>query len=93
MVGIETAFAAMYTYMVLPGIITLERLVELLAINPRKRFGIPLGEDYTVWDLSKEFTVDTKDFLSMGKATPFEGMKMQGQCVLTVCDGKAVYRK
>ena len=92
-VGIETAFAAMYTYMVLPGIITLERLVELLAINPRKRFGIPLGEDYTVWDLSKEFTVDTKDFLSMGKATPFEGMKMQGQCVLTVCDGKAVYRK
>ena len=92
-VGIETAFAAMYTHMVLPGIISLERLVELLTVNPRKRFGIPLGEEYTVWDLTKEFTVDTKDFLSMGKATPFEGMKLQGQCVLTVCDGNVVYRK
>ena len=92
-VGIETAFASMYTYMVLPGIITLERLIELLTVNPRKRFEIPLGEDYTVWDLEKEFTVDPADFISMGKATPFTGWKMKGQCVMTVCDGKVVYRK
>ena len=92
-VGIETAFAAMYTHMVLPGIITLERLIEMLTVNPRKRFGIPQGDSYTVWNLSKEITVDPKDFLSMGKATPFEGWKMMGECVMTVCDGKVVYRK
>jgi len=92
-VGIETAFAAMYTHMVLPGIITLERLIEMLATAPRKRFGIPLGEDYTVWDLNKEFTVDPAQFLSMGKATPFAGWKLKGECVLTVCDGKVVYKK
>ena len=92
-VGIETAFAAMYTHMVLPGIITLERLVELLTVNPRNRFEIPLGEDYTVWDLEEEYTVDPADFISMGKATPFTGWKLKGQCIMTVCDGKVVYRK
>jgi len=92
-VGIETAFAAMYTHMVLPGIISLERLVQMLAENPRKRFNIPQKNDFTVWNLEKEITVDPKDFLSMGKATPFEGWKLKGECVLTVCDGKVVYRK
>ena len=92
-VGIETAFAAMYTHMVLPGIITLEKLIDLLANNPRKRFGIPMGEDYTVWNLEKEFTVDPDEFLSKGKATPFAGWKMKGVCEMTVCDGKVVYRR
>ena len=92
-VGIETAFAAMYTHMVLPGIITLEKLIDLLAINPRKRFGIPMGDDYCVWELDKEFTVDPEEFISMGKATPFAGWKLKGVCMLTVCDGKVVYRK
>ncbi len=92
-VGIETAFPVMYTHLVKTGIITLERLIALLAVNPRKRFGIPAGEDYTVWNLNKEFTVDPEEFLSMGKATPFTGWKLLGQCVMTVCDGKVVYRK
>ena len=92
-VGIETAFPVMYTHLVLKGIITLEKLIELLAINPRKRFGIPAGDDYTVWDLNQEFTVDPAEFISMGKATPFTGWKLKGQCVMTVCDGKVVYQK
>ena len=92
-VGIETAFPVLYTHLVLPGIITLEKLIELLAVNPRKRFGIPAGEDYTVWDLNEEFTVDPEEFISMGKATPFTGWKLKGVCQLTVCDGKVVYRK
>ena len=92
-VGIETAFPVLYTYLVKPGILTLEKLMDLLVFNPRNRFQIPLGEDYTVWDLEKEMTVDPADFLSMGKATPFEGWKVFGECVLTVCDGKIVYRK
>ena len=92
-VGIETAFAAMYTHMVLPGLITLEKLVQLLTVNPRNRFGIECGESFTVWNLEKEFVVDPEEFLSMGKATPFEGWKLKGECVLTVCDGQVVYRK
>ena len=92
-VGIETAFPVLYTYLVKQGIITLERLVDLLAIKPRQRFGIPFGKDFTVWNLEKEFTVDPDEFLSMGKATPFTGWKLYGECVLTVCDGNVVYRK
>ena len=91
-VGIETAFPIMYTHLVKPGLITLEKLIDLLANNPRKRFGIPMGEEFTVWDLEAEETVDPADFLSMGKATPFTGWKLAGKCMLTVCDGKIVYQ-
>ncbi len=90
-VGLETAFPVLYTKLVKTGILTLEKLVEVLCINPRKRFGIPMGNDYTVWDISKEFTVDPEEFLSKGKSTPFLGDKLFGRCVLTVCDGKEVY--
>ncbi len=92
-VGLETAFPVLYTKLVKPGIITLERLIELLAINARKRFSIPLGSDFAVWDLEKAFTVDPAEFLSKGKATPFSGWQLQGQCVMTVCNGKVVYKK
>ena len=91
-VGIETAFPVLYTHLVKPGIITLEKLIDLLSNNPRKRFGLPAGGDFTVWNLSKEFTVDPEAFLSKGKATPFTGWKLNGECLLTVCDGKAVYK-
>ena len=91
-VGIETAFPILYTCLVKTGILSMERLVELLCVNPRRRFGIPLGEDYTVWDLNQAYTIDPKDFLSMGKATPFEGWKVFGKCVATVCGGKLVYK-
>ena len=92
-VGIETAFPVMYTHLVETGVITLEKLIDLLSTNARKRFGLPAGGDFTVWNLSKEFTVDPAQFLSKGKATPFEGWKLKGECLLTVCDGKAVYKK
>ena len=92
-VGIETAFPVMYTHLVKPGVITLEKLIELLTVNPRKRFGITAKDSYTVWELEKPITVDPEAFLSMGKATPFAGWKLNGECVLTICDGKVVYRK
>ena len=91
-VGIETAFPILYTYLVKPGILTMERLMELLVTNPRKRFGIALGCDYSIWDLNEEYTIDPADFLSMGKATPFTGWKVSGKCMATVCDGKVVYK-
>ena len=92
-VGIETAFPVLYTHLVKTGVLTLEKLMELLAVNPRKRFEIPMGNEFTVWDLNKEFTVDPDVFISKGKATPFEGWKLQAECVLTVCDGNVVYKK
>jgi dihydroorotase len=91
-VGIETAFPICYTYLVKTGIITLEKLVDLLVKNPRERFGIPMGCEYSVWDLNEESTVDPADFVSMGKATPFEGWRISGKCIATVCDGKIVYQ-
>ena len=90
-VGIETAFPICYTYLVKSGIITLEKLIDLLVTNPRSRFGIPNGSDFTVWDLEEMDVVDPADFLSLGKATPFEGWQIQGKCIATVCDGKVVY--
>ena len=90
-VGIETAFPILYTYLVKPGILTLEKLVQLLCVNPRKRFGIALGCDYSVWDLEETYAIDPAQFLSMGKATPFEGWRVSGKCLATVCDGKLVY--
>ncbi len=91
-VGIETAFSIMYTHLVKANIITLERLIELMAINPRKRFGLPETQDICVFDLDTEYTVDPKDFLSLGRATPFEGEKLFGVNKMTVCDGKIVYK-
>lgn len=92
-VGLETAFQTMYTYTVKTNIITLDKLVELMCINSRKRFDIPLGNDLTVWDLEKQVVVNPDEFLSMGKATPFKNTKMYSQCIATVCNGKAVFTK
>ncbi len=92
-VGIETAFPVMYTKLVRTGIIDIQRLMELIVANPRKRFGIPYTDDFSVWDLEKSFKVDPKDLLSMGKATPFEGETLYGVNFLTVCGGKIAYKK
>lgn len=91
-VGIETAFPILYTYLVKSGIVTLERLLELLVSAPRKRFSIPMGAEFSIWDLNDEYAVDPHQFLSMGRATPFEGWRVFGRCVATVCDGKLVYK-
>ncbi len=91
-VGIETSFAVLYTKLVREGIISLERLVELMSINPRKRFGIDSDIGYTVFEVGTEYEIDPQDFLSMGKATPFEKEKVYGKCLLTYYEGKIVYR-
>ncbi len=92
-VGLETAFSVMYTHLVKKGVISLEKLVDLMAYAPRRRFGIPLGNDYTVWKLDEQYTVNPEEFLSRGRATPFAGERLYGTCVMTVLDGKIVYRK
>lgn len=90
-VGIETAFPILYTCLVKPGILSLNKLLELLCVNPRRRFGLPLGTDYSIWDLNAAYPIDPKDFLSKGRATPFAGWQVHGKCIATICDGKLVY--
>ena len=93
-VGLETAFPVLYTGLVRKGILPLERLIDLMAFNPRERFGIPLAAgDRTEWDLGREYEIDPAEFLSMGKATPFAGWKVFGRCVRTVHNGKTVYEE
>ena len=96
-VGIETAFPLMYTYFVETGIITLEKLIELMSINPRKRFGIGGGTDegqsadFTVVNLDEEYEINPGDFYSMGRATPFEGFRVKGRIVHTYIGGKEIF--
>ena len=93
-VGIETSFAAMYTHFVKTGIITLERLEELMAVNPRKRFGLSVDNaGFAVFELDESFTVNPEEFLSLGRATPFCGMKLYGKNMLTYHRGKVVYKQ
>ncbi len=91
-VGLETAFAVMYTHLVKTGIITIEKLVELMAINPRKRFKLKLNDDFCVIDISNKFTVNPDEFLSKGRSTPFDGCELYGKNLLTVMNGKVVYK-
>ena len=91
-VGLETAFPVLYTYMVRAGVMTMDKLVETMCVNPRKRFGIPMGNDFSVWDLGKAYTLDPETFKTMGRATPFTGHTLRGTCLMTVVDGEVVYR-
>ena len=91
-VGLETAFPVLYTYMVQAGVLTMEKLVETMCVNPRKRFGIPQGNDFAIWDLGEVYTVDPETFVTMGRATPFAGHTLRGKCLLTVVDGQVVYK-
>ncbi len=92
-VGLETALPVVYTHLVKTGVITVERMVELFSSAPRARFGMPVGSDVTFWDLEQSFKVDPATFLSMGKATPFEGDTLYGVCLATVHNGEIVYKK
>lgn len=91
-VGLETAFPLLYTYLVKKGVITLERLTELMSSAPRKIMQLPEDKDsYTVFDLAEEYIIDPQEFFSKGKATPFAGWTVQGRCLKTVCKGRKVY--
>ena len=91
-VGLETAFPVLYTRLVLPGLLTLDRLIDLLCDSPRRRFRLPVGEDLSLWDLEEEYEVDPERFYSKGRATPYAGDRVRGRCLATVCGGKTVYK-
>ncbi|NCB74855.1 MAG: dihydroorotase [Clostridia bacterium] len=97
-VGLETAFPILYTKLVKGGLISLEKLLELMQVNPSKRFGIgcalEIGKtaNLTVFDLNREYTIDPKDFLSKGRSTPFEGLRVFGKCLMTMVSGATVWQ-
>ena len=90
-VGIETAFPVVYTYLVKTGLVPLETVLKALTVNPCKRFGLPM-EGFSIWDLKENYTIDPKDFVSKGKASPFTGMEVFGKCMATVSNGKVVWK-
>lgn len=98
-VGLETSFAASYTALVKSGVISLERLIELMSVNPSRRFNIGHGiyngaaADFTLFDLDEKYTVSSAEFLSKGRATPFEGRELYGRCLMTVCGGETVWKE
>ncbi len=91
-VGIETAFACVYTYLVKPGTVSLERVIDALSTRPRERFSLPFADEYCVFDLESEYEIDPEKFKSLGRATPFAGERVFGKCVLTAIDGKIVHQ-
>ena len=98
-VGLECAFAVLYTGLVKKGILSLEKLLDLMHTAPARRFGvgtpIAVGQpaDLTVFDLEKKWTVEPEKFLSLGRATPFQGWEVQGACKMTFIGGEITWQE
>lgn len=91
-VGLETAFPVLYTDLVETGKVPLELIAAALSDNPRKRFGIDSDPGFTIFETGIKYTVDPEDFVSRGKASPFEGKEVHARCLATVYEGRLVYR-
>ena len=91
--GLETAFPVLYTHLVLKGVITLEKLVDLMSTAPRKRFRLPeAGRDRAFFEVGEPFVIDSSKFQSKGHSTPFDGWEVYGKCVKTVYKGKTIFK-
>ncbi len=97
-VGIETSFATCYAYLVESGVISIDRLVELMSTRARELFDLPrvaveVGSvaDLAAYNLSERFRIDPAEFVSMGKATPLEGLEVAGRTAMTMVGGEIVY--
>ena len=92
-VGLETALPVLYTKLVKTGLVPMERMVDALCVAPRKRFEIPFGNDFSIWEMETPYAVDPDEFRSMGRATPFTGETLFGRCVCTVRDGHVIWQE
>ena len=91
-VGLETAFPVLYTHLVRTGAMTLEALLDRMRVRPAARFGFDDQNDWTAFDLDSACTIDPQTFLSRGRATPFAGMRVFGECLLTIVGGKIAWQ-
>ncbi|QTM99354.1 dihydroorotase [Sediminibacillus dalangtanensis] len=99
-VGLETAFALLYKKLVEPGTFTLKQLIDWLTVKPADVFDLPYGRmeigaeaDLTILDIEEKWTIDTNEFSSKGKNTPFSGWKVTGKPKLTIFGGEIVYEE
>jgi len=99
-VGLETSFPVLYTKLVKTGIITLNKLIKVMSVTPRRRFDLPGGiiadgevADLAIIDLNAVQTIDSSKFASMGKATPFDGWTVQSAVDMTIVNGKIVWER
>ena len=102
-VGMETALPVIYTELVEKDIITIDKLIELMYENPRRRFGfntntihqelVKAEPTFAVWDLDQQYTIDPEEFMTKGRSCPFEGWNVKGRCLLTVIDGRIVWKR
>ena len=90
-VGLETAFPVLYTGLVCEGIITLDKLTDIMSVNPRRRFGLEAPEDYVVIDGANEYVINPDNFLTKGRSTPFDGWRVKGRPIVTIKNGEVVY--
>ena len=98
-VGIETSFALSYTALVETGILTISQLIEKMSWNPAQILGSDRGTlqkghpaDIVIADIDHEYKIDKNEFASKGRNTPFDGWKVKGKILYTICDGKVVYQ-
>ncbi len=98
-VGLETAFPVLYTKLVKQGVISLEKLIDLMSVSPKKRFNLKGGTevgnraDLTVFDLEREYEINPDEFYSKGRSSPFSGDKVFGKCIMTMFGGKIVWQE
>lgn len=99
-VGLETCFPVLYTHLVEKGIISLEKLIQVMSVNPRKRFGLAGGAiedgepaDLTILDLNRQQQVDPNQFQTKGRATPFAGWSLDGKVITTIVNGEIAYEE
>ena len=97
-VGLETSLPLTYTELVEKGVITLNQMVEKMCLNPAKILGLESGTlqeghpaDVIIVDTEQEYTIDKNKFVSKGHNTPFDGWKVKGKVLYTICDGKIVF--
>ena len=98
--GLESAFSLCYTALVESGLISLQRLSELMSKNPSDILNLPCGAleigglaDFVIIDTEKEYEIDSSKWYSKGKNTPFGGKKVKGQVVATICGGEVAYAR
>ena len=90
-VGLECSFPILYTKLVKNNVISLEKLIELMSLNPARRFGFEQKNCYCVYSLDEQYRINPEQFASMGRSTPFKNEKVFGKCIATICNGELAY--